>query len=128
MTPPRRKSAAASAPLIQDRPAEPVRDRSDAQGGQGGGFPPNPVPGVRKGPPRPVTRYLKVTGPHEVHGVKAPGWLQVDLTDGEVSALVAGGHVMDYPAGAGWGEDPKTEDSPVEQTQDQGDKPAEEGN
>jgi hypothetical protein len=68
-------------------------------------FPPNPVPSVREGRPAAYKRYLKVTGPKEVGGVLAPGWLTLDLTDAQLEALQAGGHVVDYPAGAGWGSD-----------------------
>jgi hypothetical protein len=102
MSPPRKRAAAAAAPLIQDRPAEPAQV-----------FAPNPVVGVRRGRPEPYDRYLKVVGPKEVGGVRAPGWVVMSLTDGQLEALIAGGHVTDYPAGAGWGD----EDAPDAQTE-----------
>lgn len=114
MTPPRQRKGAepAKAPQIQPRPAEPAQGRQTASELGADAFPPNPVPGVRQGRPRPYTRYLQVIGPHEVGGVKAPGWLELDLSDQELEALVSGGHVKDYPAGAGWGEDAAPDPEP----------------
>lgn len=109
MTEPKKRAPArpAKAPLIQDRPADPVRDRvPDAQDG-GGGFPPNPVPGVRRGRPGPTDRDLRVVGPKEVGGVRKPGRVTMSLTEDQLSALIAGGH--------------------VEPWQDQGENPDEEG-
>lgn len=107
MSPPRKRAAAAAAPLIQDRPADPPPRESTEK------FAPNPVPGRRAGRPAPYDRYLKVIGPKEVGGVRAPGWVVMSLTDGQLAALVAGGHVTDYPAGAGWGD----QDAPDAQTE-----------
>ncbi len=115
MTAPKKRPAARPArqEQIQPRPAEPVRDRVLDPGNRDGEFLPNPTERAREGRPRPYVRYLRVTGPHEVHGVAAPGWLEVELSDMELHALVQGGHVVDYPAGAGWGED----DAPDSETE-----------
>jgi hypothetical protein len=38
-------------------------------------------------------------------GVTAPGWLELDLTDPQLDALINGGHVEDWTGVDGWGED-----------------------
>lgn len=114
MTPPRqRKAGPAEAPLIQDRPAAPAQKRPVLDpANRDGEFLPNPVPSPRQGRLEPYTRYLKVVGPKEVGGVMAPGWVTMNLTDPELEALIWGGHVVDYPAGAGWGSDDTPESEP----------------
>jgi len=112
VTPPReRKSAGgaapAKAPLIQDRPAAkaapkaPVLDPDNRDEE----FPPNPIPSAREGRPAPRRLRLRVIGPKEVGGVLAPGWLGIDLTDSQLDALLAGGHVEDWDGVEGWGSD-----------------------
>jgi hypothetical protein len=99
--------------LIQDRPAaraqkRPVLDPDNRDGD----FPPNPEPGQRAGRPEPSTRHLKVVGPKEVGGVLAPGWLSMELTDSQLEALIAGGHVEDWDGVEGWGKDPEPDPEP----------------
>lgn len=120
MTPPRQRrgSAPAKAPLIQDRPAERAQRRVLDPDNRDGEFPPNPVAAPREGRPRPSERRLRVVGPKEVGGVRAPGWLVMSLTGPQLDALLAGGHVEDWTGVDGWGSDdtsePETDAGPAD--------------
>lgn len=117
MTPPRQRkggAAPATAPLIQDRPAAKAAPKAPVldPGNRDGEFLPNPAPGPRQGRPEPVKRQLRVVGPKEVGGVRAPGWLEMDLTDSQLEALLAGGHVEDWDGVEGWGSDDTSDAEP----------------
>lgn len=115
MTPPRQRKGSAGpaeASKIQDRPAEPAQPKSPKApvldpNNRDGEFPPNPTPVAREGRPSPTTRQLRVVGPKPMgpDGVRAPGWLEMDLTDTQLDALISGGHVEDWTGVDGWGQD-----------------------
>lgn len=123
-TPRRRKgSGPAEAPKIQDRPAAPAQPKAATApvldpNNRDGEFLPNPTPSAREGRPQATTRQLRVVGPKPMgpDGVRAPGWLELDLTDDQLDALLAGGHVEDWTGVDGWGED----DTPEAETEASG--------
>lgn len=104
---------------IQDRPAEPAQPKAPVldPNNRDGDFLPNPAPAPREGRPQATTRQLRVVGPKPIgpDNVLAPGWVELDLTDDQLDALLAGGHVEDWSGVDGWGEDdapePETEAS-----------------
>jgi hypothetical protein len=103
MTPqPQRKGTggAAKAKQIQERPAAPAAPRLDP-GNRDGEFLPNPQPAKKTGPAAPETYDLRVIGPHAVGGVAPGGRVVLDLTGGQLAALLHGGHVE------AWTEDPE---------------------
>lgn len=118
-----RKSGPAEAPKIQHRPAEPAPPKKKQPpldpSNRDGEFPPNPELPVREGRPEAKPRQLKVVGPKAVFGVEAPGWVEADLTEAQLDALLDGGHVEDWTGVEGWGKDPAPEN--------EGDSPNEEG-
>lgn len=116
MTPPRQRSGsggAARAPQIQDRPAAPATKKEPKAvldpSNRDGEFPPNPVPPKKASGPQAEEYDLRVVGPKEVGGVKAPGKVTMTLTQGQLDALLFGGHVEAW-------------------TEDEGGSPDEEGN
>ena len=117
MTPPRQKrtgtASAAKATPVQDRPAAKAQERPVLDpANRDGEFLPNPTAAPRQGRPEPTTRRLRVVGPKEVGGVRAPGWLEMDLTEPQLDALLAGGHVEDWDGVEGWGEDDAPDPEP----------------
>lgn len=119
-TPPKRRTgsaAAAKATPVQDRPAAKAQPKADKApvldpNNRDGEFLPNPTAAPRQGRPEPVKRQLRVVGPKEVGGVRAPGWLEMDLTDAQLDALLAGGHVEDWDGVEGWGSEDAPEPEP----------------
>ena len=111
MTAPKKRAAARPARQepIQDRPAERAQRRVLDPGNRDGEFLPNPTPSPREGRPRATVRHLRVIGPKEVGGVVRPGWLEMELTDPQLDALLAGGHVEDWDGVDGWGSDATSE-------------------
>jgi hypothetical protein len=119
MTPARQRKGSAEptkAPQVQPRPAEPARRRVLDPANRDGEFLPNPAPRVREGRQGPTERHLKVVGPKEVGGVRAPGWVVMELTDAQLNALLAGSHVEDWTGVEGWG----SQDTPEPETDPDG--------
>lgn len=144
MTPPRQRKGnggPARAPQVQDRPAAPAQRRVLDPGNRDGEFLPNPAPAVREGRQAPTERHLRVIGPKPMgpDGVRAPGWLVLELTDPQLNALLEGGHVEDWDGVPGWGQESPTEaepdpdgahshsDAEPDTAQDEGEGPSKEG-
>lgn len=122
MTPPRqRKAGPAEAPKIQDRPAGPAAPKVLDPDNRDGEFLPNPTAPHKAGPAVAETYDLRVVGPREVGGVRAPGKVSMELTPRQLDALLFGGHVE------AWTEDSEPEDKPPAGDEDEGDSPNEEG-
>jgi hypothetical protein len=108
-TPQRKGSGgAAKARQIQERPAAPAAPRLDPSN-RDGEFLPNPQPAKKTGRAAPETYDLRVIGPHTVGGVAPGGRVSMELTEGQLTALLYGGHVE------AWTEDPEPEDQPPAQ-------------
>lgn len=96
---------------IQDRPADPAPRKAPVldPNNRDGEFPPNPETPKKVTGPQTEEYDLRVIGPKEVGGVKAPGKVTMTLTQGQLDALLFGGHVEAW-------------------TEDEGGSPDEEGN
>lgn len=107
----RRKSGPAEAPKIQDRPAPPAAPKAPVldPSNRDGEFPPNPESPKKQVGEQAAEYDLRVVGPKAVGGVVAPGKVTMTLTQGQLDALLFGGHVEAW-------------------TEDEGDSPSEEGN